>query len=151
MSENQEAMDEINNQIDELISAANDLKNNGYNLLDQATGSASAGVLQAQKKAANHLAALAEDKSQLRGEDAEGWQGFKDDFHNFFVNMRVEHNENEIEKDLKKAESMAERAEDNAINSLTYALDSLQSAQVAVLDAVQARAYQMELEADLKG
>lgn len=144
-----ELVKEFQDLLDELIKEANDLRENGVTAYEQAAGSVAQGVLEAQKIAASELDQLAKDKSKIRNSGEDGWEGFKDNFHDFFAKARVDMQESKIERDIKTTENKADKAEDNAVDALNHTIDSLKASRVAVLDALAARAKADELAADL--
>lgn len=146
LNDNQDQMQSL---IDQIIGDADDLKNNGVTLLGRSAGAVTEGVAKAQKIAEDKLQKLADDKSSIRDSGADGWQGMKDSFHDWFAKRRVEGDYKSMDRDVTKAGKKADKAEDNAIDALTFALSSIDSAQVAVLDAIQARSYADELDADM--
>ena len=69
------------------------------------------------------------------------WQSFKADTSAKMAELRGRIERKRDERDVKAAERDAEAAEDDAADALDYAAWAIDQAEVAVLDAVDARAW----------
>jgi hypothetical protein len=69
------------------------------------------------------------------------WQSFKADVATMLQELKGRIGRQRDEHDVKEAEIAAERAEDNAVDALGFAVLAVYGFQVEVLDAVDARAW----------
>jgi hypothetical protein len=86
------------------------------------------------KARAEAKGAAAEDKAQS------WWAETRSSIDNRFATLRAERDEHHAERDLKKAEWQADAAEQDAADAVEFAIEVLDQAEYAVVDALLARA-----------
>jgi hypothetical protein len=92
-------------------------------------------VARAKAKAAEETVHGKADQAQTQ------WQSFKADTSAKMAEMQGRIERKREERDVKAAEDDAEWAEDSAADALDYAAWAVDQAEVAVLDAADARAW----------
>ncbi len=82
----------------------------------------------------------------MEAKTSEHWTELKQNFENKIKKIKQEVDERKDSRDLKRAQKRADRAENNAEGAVFFALYSIAEAEVAVLEAVEARVFASSLE-----
>jgi len=82
----------------------------------------------------------------MEAKTSEHWTELKQNFDNRIKQIKQELDERKDSRDLKRSQTRADRAENNAEAAISFALYSIAEAEVAVLEALDARAFASSLE-----
>jgi hypothetical protein len=94
---------------------------------------------QIKADAAKRKASLDQSMSKAQDTVVATWTGLSDKVQSDVDGLRAKINFKKYEHDRDKAAKAADDAEDNAVRAIGFALDSIDYAETAVLDAMMAR------------
>jgi hypothetical protein len=104
---------------------------------------ASAQIQQRQEEikadAARRKASLDQSISNAQDEVVSTWTGLSNQVHSDVDGLRAKIDFKKYQHDKEKAAKAADDSEENAVRAINFAFDSIDYAEVAVLDAIDAR------------
>lgn len=137
----------ISDQIDALQKKAADLKSSFDQTRHETNEQVKARLDKAKADIAIHNSAIKEQAGQAADRTQSQWKSLKSDAAAKREAMQERIQRKRDEHDVKNAERDAENSEQDADDALDYAVWALEQAQLAVLDAADARSWANELAA----
>ena len=134
----------VSDQIDTLQKRAADLKSSFEQTQHENNEKVKARLAQAKADIAAGQRAVNEKTEQAAGHTQSQWKSMKADAAAKVQDMHDRAERKRDEHDVKKAERDAEAAEEDAADALDYATWAVDQAELAVLDAVDARSWANE-------
>ena len=131
----------ISEQVDALQKRAADLKSSADQARQETNEQIKARIDHAKADMAARQSAVKQKSGQAAGRAQSQWQSLKADADAKIKDLQDRIGRKREERDVKKAEKEAESAEQDADDALDYAAWAVDQAQLAVLDAIDARAW----------
>jgi hypothetical protein len=131
----------ISDQVDDLQKRAAELKNSFSQARQETNEQVKARIDEARADIASRQSAGKEKVQQAAGRAQSGWKAMQADAAAKMQDLQDRIASKRDQHDVKMAEEDAEAAEENAADALDYATWAVDQAQLAVLDAIDARTW----------
>ncbi|MDP8219519.1 MAG: hypothetical protein P9M03_12430 [Candidatus Theseobacter exili] len=139
-------MKKLSEQLTELASRATKLEKNATAAQQENKAKLEARIETAKAETKTMHQTFNARVQSMEAKTSEHWTELKQNFDNRIKQIKQDVDERKDSRDLKRAQKRADRTENNAEAAIYFALYSIAEAEVAVLEALNARAFASSLE-----